>query len=753
MFALVLGAQVEGYVVGEGGEPLVGAVVVAHRLPDSTKAGGTYADRKGFFRLNLEDGEYLLRISFVGYDERYIGPISVKGVVSLGQIRLKAKAIEVKAVEVEGEAPQISYEGEKKVIRFNRDLTSKGGNALDALRNVPGITVDNNDNVKIRNTSNITLLINGRPSLLEPSEALRQIPASQIERVEIITNPSAKYEAQGGVIMNVVLKKNTREGVAASLMGRLGTYDNYGGSASLGWNTSKLKTTFSVNYFVFTRFMVGTTYVRTPFYSYTSGGLRHYRMRPYGVKGSAEYHLSEKDVLSLEGSLGMWNFGMGWDATYEDRKTRTLVDMGGMRASAFLGYDREFSPFHRTGLSVYYGVSDRRENTENRVEDGSGSPVSGFKRLSDGPHKRWRFKLDHTWQQDKDRKLEVGYQGDIFYYYDSTLYYTLEGGDYRLDTSAASSMVKNVHAGYLSYSNRFHRLTYQVGVRVERVDREVKLRGESYPYVSTDVFPSLHLSYNLDVLNQFQFSYSRRIWHPRHWQLNPFKRVLDERSLQRGNPSLKPEYTNSYELGYQRVLGKTGTFGVETFYRRTVNDVSFLPDLEGGKVVYTWKNAGYTLSAGAEVYTNLQPLKFLSLNLSLSLYEHRVYYDSLSRNFTYDFKGSVTLGRGPVGLQVSGRYSAPRYVPGGRTKERYSLDLGLRLPLSRSLFVVAQFNDFLRMSRWDTEVEYTQLYQRTVYRRRWPSISVMLMYDYNNFRRFMKPKREETSEEQEVPQF
>jgi len=758
---LLLTAQasgtVKGYVYGEDRSPLGGAVVVVYTLPDTGKAGGTYADDRGYFEITLKPGGYLMRVSFVGYEERTLRfNVNPGETTDLGTITLRQKAIRVEEVEVEAEAPKVTYEGEKKVIRFADEITSKGSSTLEALKNVPGVTVDNNDNVRIRNTSNITLLINGKPTVMQVSEALRQIPASSVERIEIITNPGAKYEAEGRVIMNIVLKKHHDEGTAASLMGRIGTFNNYGASLSVGINTRKLKFTFGGNYFVFAHYMDSRTNTSTPSFEFSSEGVRFYRMRPYGVRSSLEYRITQNDVLTFEGSFGFWNFAMGWNGKYDlDRETDASVDIGGKRLSAFTGYTKNFLKNHTLDVSLYYGLRGGNENTVNYMKDADGNVVYGFKRISSGPSGRWRGKLDYTWQYSKDRKIEAGYQGDLWNSYDTTRYYTYSSGDFVQDGPTLTSRYRRTtHAGYFSYSNRLGNFSYNLGLRVERTERATYVEDSVYTFKSTDPFPSIHLSYNLNVSNQISLSYSRRVWHPRHWMINPFMRVIDEFTRQKGNPDLKPEYTHSFEASYQRIFGRRGYAGVEVFYKRTDNNVEYIPTYEGTNILYTWLNAGYTTSSGVEVYATYHPWKLLTLNLSLDAYDHRVYLDSITRSLTYDAKGSITLGRGPIGLQLSGKYSGPRYVPGGVQRATYSFDIGLRVPLSRSIFVIAQFNDFLGTGKREVEITGEDFRQVSVHRRKWPSMSLMVMYDYNNFRRFRKPKKErEATPEEEVPQF
>ncbi|NPB03394.1 MAG: TonB-dependent receptor [Thermotogae bacterium] len=751
MFWALVSGVVSGRVVGDDGQVLMGALVKVLSLPDSVQSGGTYTDAKGSFKLRLKPGKYLLVISFIGYRTRILGPLNVgDDEWDLGEIVLKSTAIQVGAVEVEAEPPKISYEGEKKVIRLSEDLTSRSGSTLDALRNVPGVSVDNNDNVRIRNTSNITLLINGHPTTLDVSEALRQIPAASVERIEIITNPSAKYDAEGGVIMNIVLKKQRGRGLSASLMGRIGTYDNYGGSASLGLSSERLKFVLSGNYFNFSHYMDSKTLTRTSTLEYEGEGTRYYSMSPKGVRTSLEYRL-KSHMLNLEGNFGLWRFGMGWQGNYSNGKgSVTDVDIGGKRLSAILGYSGKFNS-HGLETSFFYGYKDALENTFNFITMGEDT-LSGFKRISKGPSYHWRVKFNYAWRRNKHRKVETGYQWDLRESENSTDYYTYISGTYRKESSTLNAVQRRTtHAAYATYGDRILTFSYEVGVRFEKTIRSVTVGDSTYTYDSLMPFPSLHISFSPNPIYQFSVSYSKRIWHPRSWQLTPFVRVIDEITVQRGNPNLRPQESDSYEASYQILLGKRGYTGVELFLRRTYNAINYLPVNEEDQVVYTWVNSGHTLSAGSELYVNWNVFEFLSTNFGFDLYEHRAYSDSLKRSLTYDLKASLTLGRGPVGLQLAVKYFGPRYFPGGYQRSRKVLDLGLRVPLNRSLLLVVQFNDFLHLNRREREVISENFYHFSATSPKWPTLSLMIMYDYNNFRRLQKP-RGESDEEEMAPQ-
>ncbi len=749
---ILLAYNITGYVYNQEGEPLQAALVILQK--DTLKLGGTYTDEDGFFKLmNVEPGSYRIKINIIGYKEKTL-EVSVKDKdVDLGRIVMEQKAITVKEVEVEAEAPKITYEGEKKVIRFQDEITSKAGNALDALRNVPGITVDNNDNVIIRNTSKITLYINGKPTVFEPSEILRQIPASSVERIEIITNPSAKYEARGSVIMNIVMKKQQRKGFSSSLMGRLGTYQNYGGNGSVGVNTSATRFILSAYYFTFTRFIDNDVNVEGAL-NYSAEGERFYSMRPYGIRASLEHNITDNDIISFEGNLGFWKFMMGWSLLYPNYSSNMDVSIGGFNGSLSAGYTKKFLDAHEISLLAFYATRSGDEITESFSRDANDNTLGGFKRESSGPFSRGRFKVDYTYKISKDRKFEIGYNGDIERSYEDMKFYDYISGDFSLDTSSKYDYSEIIHAAYLSYGNRLGNFTYNLGIRGEYNERIIKDENNTYTYKIFAPFPTLHISYNLNVSNQIMLSYSRRVWYPRRWMLNPFIRKIDAINYQKGNPELEPEFSHSFEMGYQRVI-KLGNIGIEGFYKRSDKGIDFYPkyDRSVGAMVYTWRNVGYETSYGVETYTTLKPWKLLSLNLSVNIYKHTVYADSVSSSFTYDFKGSINLGYGPIGLQLTGRYNSPKASANGKTSESYSLDIGLRLPLSRNIFFIFQFENLLRTDTRRIYIEDEGFRMISTVSPKWPSISAMLMFDYNNFYKMRKRKRESEDLREDVPMF
>ncbi len=746
MIVFIISYDITGSVYGEKGQPLPSASVFLRKLPDSSNAGGTYTDERGFFKIkDVKPGRYMIVIKFVGHED-HKAEFEVKDKdVDLGRIILKESAIRMEEVEVSAKPPMITYEDGKRVIRFRENAISSGSsNLLEALKNVPGVKVDEQGNVSIRGEGNITIYINGRPTVMEPSDALRQIPASDVERIEIITNPSARYEAEGGVIMNVVLKGRSR-GISSNLNLRLGTFENYGLNGSLGLSTGKTKFVFGANYFSFSNPTENEVKASTPI-SYSASGERTFQGKPYGARFSLEHSLTSMDILSFEGDLGFWRMILSSKMKYSYANDNTLseANMGGLRGSISGGYTRS-SGNHRLEIIAFYGFRRGKENTRSMLGD---SVI--FTR--DGKPNFFRFspQINYSINLEKNGKLEVGYQLSVWNGSD-TLKFS------NPDTSGYYIFSSYTNGGYITYSNSLGMFSYNMGLRVEDYRRKVADGNKEYNFLSTDPFPTLSLSFNPNVKNSFNLSYSRRTVRPTHWMLNPFIRKIDDKNYQRGNPNLKPMYIHSFEAGYQRIFGILNV-GIQGFYRR--KEHLFLFDTYATSyydstlraIVGTWDNIGTQTSQGIELTLSLQPLMFLNSDITLDVYNTNLYYaNESSRSFSWNLYGNVRLGYGPAGVQIYGTYESQQNFGRFSMTPSYSLDLGVMFPITKNIIFMGRFEDFLKLKKSKLTIDEQNYKFETVYMYKWPKISATLIFDYNNFRKFQKKRKIE--EEEDMPMF
>jgi len=706
-------SSVEFSVVDEKGNPIPYCAYILYK--DTLKVSGGYCDEKGNVKIqNLSYGNYKLQIDYIGYETKFININVNKDNINLGKISLVPKGVRLREQEVIAQPPIITYEQGKRIIRPSENITSSGGNALDILRNTPGVNVDNNDNIQIRGSSNFTLLINGRPTTLEPSDALRQIPASQIDRIEIITNPSARYEAEGNLIMNIVLKTTKEQGLNYSLNSRIGTYDNYGVNLLFGISRNKLKFSTSINYnkFNFPFEMNVKRYSSDSFKTNADGSRGG---NPYGLRINLDY-----DIFSFEGNISHWGFKYGGNSITSGSKnysTEFLTDIGGLNGSLYFGINKKF-----INSGFLYSIRTINENSYSlNYSLNKDSVIYGAKNTENGPANHYRFNFDFD-----NKKLAFGYLFMLFNRIDSTRYYKYQNNGFVPYDSIFVKFNRMTNALYATYSNNYKNINYQLGIRFENTKRNILNYEKNY----NDLFPSFNIAYKLSNYNQIYFNYSRRINHPRPWQLEPFEVTLDEISKRKGNPDLDPEYSNSFEIGFQNVF-----LNVALYYRKTEKIIEDITDFKNNYFLTYPENVGFGEFYGSEISINLKRGRFIDFNTSFNFYQRNLYTNEKKSNFSYDIKSSLNL----LFLQITGVYNSPSKTSQGETDANYYFDMGLRFPYKNFIFIL-NFSDIFKTFKFSSKAFGDNFYQFQNMERKWPSIQFMLIYNFQSFRKLNKRK-------------
>jgi hypothetical protein len=707
MLILILNqmGNIKGSVYDENQNPLYCAYSL---IKDTTTILGGYCDENGNFVIsNVKYGDYKLKIEFLGYESKIIDFKLDKEVLDLGKITLKAEGIRLKEQKVIAQPPIITYEQGKKIIKPSENVVNLGGTAIDVIRNVPGISVDQNDNIQIRGSSNITLLINSRPTTLEVSEALRQIPASQIDRIEIITNPSARYEAEGNIIMNIILKQSQREQLNYSFNIRAGTYNNYGINFLLGNSVKTLKFSLSAYYNMFNfpgEINAERTYSGFELYSNGSGGRQ---TNPYGIRINVDY-----GNFSFESSINHWSFNMYSNVkTIGSQNYITEFDSkrGGLNSSIFLGYKWKL-----VNLGVFYSIRNMNANTYNLDRDSLNNVLSGYKTTEKTPlHGHLRFNVDF-----ESKNLSSGYLGSYVNSKEDDYFYNYSQNDFDLSDSIRLSFERLNNGIYSTYRNSYKKLNYEFGLRLEHTKRNIIGYEKEY----LDPFPSFNISYK-----PYFFNYSRRVQHPRPWELEPVEVNLDKLTKRRGNPNLNPVYTHSFEAGFQSTY-----ITADVYYRREENTIESLIERRDSITIMFPENIGFSEFYGAEIALNYRK-KFFEMNTSLNTYNYNVYSNSKRSSFSYEIKSSIRI----LFLQISGVYNSPKITSTGKTYENYYLDIGLRFPYKEFIFIL-NFNDVFKTSQFKSEFNNNGIYQVQMMKRNWPSIQFMTIYNFQSFRKLQR---------------
>lgn len=696
---------------------------------------GAVTDEEGNFALTgIAAGNYELRVTFIGYGSLDI-PIVLtaqKPSRSLGNIAMTEDSKMLKEVEVTGQKSQMRFEVDKKVFDVDQNIASAGASASDALANIPSVTVDNEGNVSLRNNSSVTIWINGRPSGLSEenrAQILEQLPADAIQSVEIITNPSARFSAEGTAgIINIVMKKEKRTGYFGGVNANADTHGGYGVGANVSVTHNALEANLSLGY---RRRRMPTT-SETDRYSWRDEAKDEMTRLLQNSDGSMHgggpnlrlglaYNFTDKDVLSLSasGMLGERNRDNTIDykttkpgdiLSLSDRISKNNTDhkMGEWS----LDYTHTFSKKSDLRAAVsfdYMSMEGNSSYTQNNYGASKTDPLSTFYQLQHTPRTRrnWETAIDYTNAFTDKLKLEAGYKGDI----NSSDSRTTTWNDLKKEQEETSlyndfRYDENIQALYATLTGKVGPLSFMGGLRGEYTHYTTSspAKNETNPEKFTrdyfDLFPSAFVAYTFKESNELQLNYTRRVNRPRGRQLNPFKNISDSSNISFGNPLLLPEYTNSLELNYIKNW-KQHTLSASLYYRSTQGVSQQISYLEGSTLYSTYDNVTDSRRGGVELVAKDRFFDWLDLTTTVNLYYYKLdgfdytygstttHYNG-NEDFSWDARmiANVMLPWN-LRLQLTGSYNSATYSPQGKNYDSYWLDAGLRRSFVQGKLTVA----------------------------------------------------------------
>ena len=755
---------IKGYVYDSStNKPLEFANVILFKSADSSQVKGTTTNTKGYFEINnIHFGNFCLVLSFLGYNNKSIDSILVVSgqPVDLGRIYLNHTAYSLNEIKVKGDRAPISYELDKKVINVSKQFASSSGSAVDVLENIPSVTVDIDGNVSLRGSTNFTVLVDGRQSVLEASDALQQIPASSIKSIEIVTNPSAKYNPEGtSGIINVILKKDENLGLSGTFELNGGLRDKYGSEALFDYKTNDYGINFGVDYNkrLFTMNQIGnsSTLYNGSITTVNSSGSADHGRTSYGLRGSLDFDISQIDLLTFGGRFGYRDNSRGTNRSYSesiDNIEKNYVSnsdrrMKGDFYSMFSSFKHKFSnDGHEITGDASYNYRQGDENNNNNLYNANNIMTEGQIAKESGPSKNFRIKADYILPINVSEKFEAGYQSEFHTSMDiNELYnYNNISGQYEFQPkySSYTNYRRNIHSIYSLFSDKLGSLEFQLGFRTELTDRSTTLvdSNESFSIYRWDYFPGIHTSFKFNEENQLMASYTRRINRPRGFFLEPFRTWMDAYNVRVGNPALKPEYIDSYELGYQILLGET-VISAEGYYRVNNNKIEWVKSVLNNDVsLNTFENVGKDYSLGSEFMFNFDPIEIWNINLIGNLYNYKVegelYNNNFSRsNFSWNLRFNNTIKfTNSTSVQVNGRYNSPRVSAQSEYKSSFSLNLALRQSFFRNTFIATlQIRDLIGTHRWESILQAPDYYNYFRSLRESPIVMVNLKFIFNNY--------------------
>ncbi len=768
-------------------QPLEAATIAVWRLADSTLVTGTVTDAAGRFTIEgLRPGRYYVTVSFIGYQRQMLSNIMLRPPVSLridlGIIHLEPDTAQLQEVQVTARRAAVEIGIDRIVYNTRDQLVSIGGAAVDVLRNIPSVEVDIDGNISLRGNQNVAILINGRPSALQ-GEALTRflegLPADAIERIEIIPNPSAKYEPDGMAgLINIVLRRNRNLGLGGSLTLGAGTLNTYNASGLLTYQRGRLNLTASYGFRTGERPIEGTRFRENRYtepLSYLEQLDRGTRGRyAHNLNTTLEYRLNRYNSLGVQTLLSFRGGHTESRALYQNLDdTQTLTSQYERQTTGNRNdFNTDFRLFfrrivtpsrHELTAELRY-EREREANLEHYLQQLlsiEGDPLELMRREQNDQNEHGStlsLQLDYMRPLNKQLRLEAGYKGDLNIN-DYTQDYNLQGNAPRSFANAFRYTLQR-HAAYgiLNYDQSWWGV--QLGLRAEQAYTafEQKTLGATYRQHYFNLFPSLFLSFRPTQTHQIRLSYSKRIRRPNTWQLNPLNDLRDPLFRRQGNPYLDPEYTHAFELSYAW-LTPSFTLTLTPYYRYTVDVIRWYETLdpEKGTSIITFKNLASRNDWGFETIGTLRMGQWLNAYASLNLFRVTTDGSNVDTDFGSDAIGwstrlNATLNIRPgLSIQLSYFYRSPMDIENGRISSRSMATLAVRQQfLSRRASLSLRVSDLFNTMRIQTEREDELFYQR--FYRSWNAQQVFLTFTYTFGRQPQRRNRRWNREENARPE-
>lgn len=738
-YAQTTGVYISGLIKNKTDKTILPFVnIVLKTEKDSAFVTGTVSNEEGRFTLsNIKSGSYILQFSYTGYEIRtqptLVGSLST--FLDIGTIELQQDSKQLQEVVVSSKQDDVSNKMDKKTYSVAANISQSGGSVLQTLKNLPGVTTSQDGKVELRGSDKVAILIDGKQTALTgfgSQTGLDNIPASAIERIEIINNPSAKYDANGNAgIINIIYKKNKQQG----FNGKVGFTTGIGALWQKKENlptirpqyqgTPKINPSLSLNYrknkvnaFLQADWLYTETLNKNEFVTRTFGDgtiinqqtKRNRNTHFVTTKAGIDWNMSNQDMLTVSGLFGIEKIIDRGDQPFfnKDYSNRLrlwqfLEDELKTTAVASAAYQHKFKQaghLLNIGFNYTFHREDEKYNFVNTLPSYVG--LDSFKLLSD-EHVA-DFNVDYV-KPLKHGRIEGGVK---FRYRDIPTNMQFKPGlNSPLDTNAggAATYTEVIPALYGNYVYESKKIETEIGLRVEYVDLQYKVNPNHNTYKSdgynyTQPFPNVRLAYKINDQNKISLFYNRRVDRPNEVDIRIFPKYDDAEIIKVGNPALRPQFTNSYELGYKTNL-KKGYFYSALYHRSTQGTITRIAtQVQPSTLIYTvFQNAGHSSNTGVEMIFQHDFSKVVSFNTNVNIYKNIIdaftvenkypvpsIYTATKEQFT---SGNVKLNGifhlpKQTDIQVTSIYLAPDIIPQGKIGTRFSVDMGIKKQIQKS---------------------------------------------------------------------
>ncbi|MDR8392443.1 TonB-dependent receptor [Aliifodinibius sp. S!AR15-10] len=766
-------ALVEGTVYNEDGESVLNASVAIYDSTQSNLVTGASSDTTGAFSVDVKPGNYVVRISYVSYNT-YTESVDLAAgeTYNVGEVTLSPRSEEMGEVMVRAEQSSMQMNFDSRTFDVGQDLTSMGGSALNVLDNVPSIATDIDGNISLRGNQSVRILINGRPSNLvnDGADGLRSIPSYLIKEVEIITNPSAKYSAEGSAgIINIIMKKDQREGFNGSVGVGSGLPQDHEMSTNLNYRTE------NVNWFMgggvdyrsdpeegysYQEFNIGQTSDADTSYAYRENTDADESEVDGDLRLGADFFLTDRQTLTLDANGEIEDGWSNEQVNYIDyqinsngnvgdlmREIRRIDDQDemGKEFEVNLEYENRIEgQSHRLTAEASFdmGNESERSNFSERVLEGTYDPQRE-RTISEESSQDFRFEADYVRPLGEGGELEAGarstfdrmdnsYRAEVF---ENNSWQPLQAAEFNDNFR----YLENINAVYATLSKQFGAFSTSFGLRAEHtvIETELKTTGQKTNQNYIGLFPSVFLNYSFNDRQSVQVSYSRRLDRPWSRMLLPFSDYSDSRSRFSGNPELEPEYGNSFETGYLQYWN-TGSLLTSVYYRYRTGVHERVTTLDDQGIRRTQPiNLATEEAWGIEFSADQDIAQSLSLTANANFYQsdsRGTYQGTELTSHAETAQGRLTLRWRPTSqwnFQFSGRYRGPRNTTQGHRDGMTMMDTGISRNFelwNGQATVSLSVDDILNSRNFQNTINNQNFYSEREFS--WSSRSFMVNFQY-----------------------
>ena len=776
---------VKGTVVeAKTNQPLEYASITLVSTTNPSYVTGDMTDASGQFNIPILPDTYEIKIEFLGYQTLTISNKEITSSMSLGMIKVESDSEVLEGLVIETKRADVEFKLDKKVYNVSNDNINKGGTASDVLDNIPSVAVDADGNVSLRGNESVRVLIDGKPSGMASNiaDALKMLSSESIEQVEIITNPSARYEAEGGAgIINIILKKGSNQGVNGSVTANVSNPFGYSVGANINYKEEKFNLFANLGYR--NDFTKGNSLNETEYIDQNTGlsksfvneySKRERKRKGYNANFGFEYYLTDKLT---------WNNNFTWrrsdgdnpnDVNYDYYDAGRNLLYSNRRYTAEddfkenVDYSTDFTyKFNDKGHQLF--VSGTVSKNFDREDSDISTSNAGTVLTSDLTNSRENelrniLRLDYVLPIGEGQ-FEAGYLGNFNELNTKYNVTTLENGEYIENEQFKNNLeyLEKVNALYAQYGNKYKKFSYMVGLRWEASEIDVNqlVTNDYNKKKYNNFFPSAFLNYELTDSSTASISYSKRVRRPRGWSLNPISNYSSSINFYRGNPDLDPSFTDAFDLGFMKRWYKL-TLNTSVYYNRTTDATQFIRIVDGVNeegipiTISSPINLNTEYRYGLEFNVNYNPFKWWRLNGNINLFQEQTRGDytytdtegnSITQNFdndtfTWSSRVASTVNLpGGIDWQTTFMYRGPRNTAQGKILGEPNLNLAFSKDIWKDKATIALnvqdvFNN--RKMRSEIYLDTANSYSERQWRER--TINLSFTYRFNQ-KKTEKPGR------------